>query len=101
MANRSNGAFAREIWKQFAIVIKVPGEGYLETVKTAPTRRLALGMAFKGLPSGCKVVMCKTADELTRDERGRYDMRNSADRLEDARDNARRSIEFHQTADLY
>jgi len=96
--NRSSGAYTREIWRAFAIIIKLDDGSYLETVKTAPSRKMALGMAFDR-QSGT-VMMCKTADQLTADERGRYDMQTAADKIADARENQRRSVEFHHFADM-
>lgn len=97
--NRSSGAFTRVIWSDFAVVIKTT-EGYFESVETAPSRRTAIGMAFRKSGNG-KVMMCKSQDEMTRDERGRYDMETCADRVCDARENARRSMEFSHFADLH
>lgn len=113
MANRSTGAYTREIWVEHAIVIRMPAhtfegvqiaEGsHLETVKRAPSRRMAIGMTLKGIPadirSACKVVMCKTAEDMTLDERGRYDMLSAEDRIAEARRAAERRAEAWHMAD--
>lgn len=74
MVNRSNGAYARIMYHNFAVVISIPGEGCYETVQSACSSRRALGMAFRGLPKGGKVLLCKREDEMTNDEKGRWGM---------------------------
>lgn len=99
--NRSSGAYTKTVWHKFAIVLRADEGFSMETVQTAPNKRMALGMAFRALGQNGKVLMCKTADEMTLDERGRYDMLTADDLVHEARENEYRRAKFNQYADLY
>jgi hypothetical protein len=84
MANRSNGYFAPAKIQDFGIVLQIDGEaGYEQIVVQESNRRFALGKAFAGRKG--KIVFCKTAEEMTYDERGQWDMSLPEDAVHAAR----------------
>lgn len=84
MANRSNGYFAPAKIVEFGIVLQLDGEaGYEQIVVRESNRRFALGKAFAGRKG--KIVFCKTAEEMTYDERGQWDMSLPEDAVHAAR----------------
>lgn len=99
--NRTNGYHAPEKWIDHAIVLQHADGSFEQTVKQAPARRFAVAMACKGAARGVKIVFCKTADQMTRDERGQWDMLTHEDRIADAREAAERRAYFHHYADLF
>jgi len=99
--NRSSGAYTPVVWNDFAIAIRLPDGGGIELVKSAPSRRMALGMAFKGMPAGSKLIFAKGQDELSRSDRGRYGMETDLDRALDAKHDEDRRFDFWHNADLY
>lgn len=99
--NRSSGAYEKTIWHDFGIYLKLDDGGYYQTVKRAPTRRMALGMAFRDTAGKGKVAFCKRADEMTADERGQWDLQTSEDLIGEAELAAYRRAQFNHFADLY
>ena len=94
MANRTSGAYTRTIYKDFGIIIRVTnnpeGEnGCYQFVKNAHNSRFALGMAFgelKDVEGDKKIEFVKSADQMSYDERGQWDMMTGADKARQQRE---------------
>jgi len=84
--NRTTGAYTHQPVKTFGIIISLAEGGSIQTTAEAHTARLALGRTFGELrregfePRADKAVLfCKSADQMTEDERFQWDMASDAD----------------------
>lgn len=90
--NRSNGAYAPTKYYDFCIVLRLSGGASYQTVIRAHSSKFALGRAFSEVAAMAKmdgpqyaaaeknaIAFCKSADEMTRDERIQWDVATDAD----------------------
>lgn len=91
--NRSNGAYAPTKYYDFCIVLKLQGGGHFQTVISAHSAKFALGRAFSEIRNAATmenddsllpaekdaVAFCKTPDQMSRDDRFRWDVATDAD----------------------
>lgn len=101
--NRSTGAYVPLNFSDFAVAIKLESGGTFMTVISETNSRRAIGRAFGQLDKGTrgKVTFCKTPAEMSRDERGHWDMLTDSDQRAMRRENdAMRADSFTQL-DMY